>query len=198
MPIDNALHNETQLLHLVFKMGWFWGDRQGDDPTKHLDPKLKEFLRKEEPAEYVPATKPPEPPKSSLETVLPTPHPQAEQPPDPDTPKVPPESLFQDGRYAHLWKTYVPVREQEAMSNMDKMGQVVEIHKARQTQLAKAALENCSEEPQIVSTCFSTGGMRARMTMCKRENNQFGRCYDMQTVRRNLIHTQTTNANSNY
>jgi hypothetical protein len=163
-------------------MGWFWGDSQGDDPTKHLDPKLKEFLQKETPEAYIPAEKPPEPPKSSLEKLVPSfPNPSTDQPSESDTPRVPPESLFQDGRYAHLWKTYVPL-QQEGNQNMDKMRQVIEIHKERQFQLSKAALENCAEEHQVVSTCFSTGGWRARMTMCKAENNQFGRCYDMQTV----------------
>ena len=163
-------------------MGWFWGNGQDEDPTKHLDPKLKEFLRKEEPKEYIPAAAPPPPPKSSLEKVLP-PSPSSEKTPSSENPKVPPESLFQDGRYAHLWKTYVPLSQEQSASNIDKMAQVVEIHKARQNQLAKAALENCAEEHQMVSSCFSTGGWRARMTMCKKENNQFGRCYDMQTVR---------------
>jgi hypothetical protein len=176
-------NNRLATAILEINMGWFFGDQQDADPTKHLDPKLKEFLKKETPEEYVPALKPPEPPKSSLEKVLPPgPSSNPEQTPESDNPSVPSESQFPDGRYADLWKTYVPLYQQEGAQNMDKMRQVVEAHKDRQYLLGKAALENCAEEHMVVSTCFATGGMRARMTMCKRENSQFARCYEMQSV----------------
>jgi hypothetical protein len=182
-PLKTKHNNRLATAILEINMGWFFGDQQDADPTKHLDPKLKEFLKKETPEEYVPALKPPEPPKSSLEKALPPgPSSNPEQTPESDNPSVPSESQFPDGRYADLWKTYVPLHQQEGAQNMDKLRQVVEAHKDRQYLLGKAALENCAEEHMVVSTCFATGGMRARMTMCKRENSQFARCYEMQSV----------------
>ncbi|KAF7958984.1 hypothetical protein EAE96_002504 [Botrytis aclada] len=166
-------------------MGWFWGDsNDGDkdksqDPLKNLDPSLREFLKKESPVKYdstnsadttVPSqTKTPEPTLTSTTE-------------DPTKPVVPSQSLYPDGRYAHLWKTYQPQAEveQAAKSDAEKIQDVIEGYKYRKAEIGRAALENCALEQWDVNECFRSGGWQARLTMCREQNRKLERCYTMQ------------------
>lgn len=104
---------------------------------------------------------------------------------------MPPESLYPDGRYAHLWRTYKPlsVIEAETKSDQEKLLDVLEGYKERKAQIGRAAVENCVEEQLAVNECYETGAWRERLTMCRGENRAFERCYVMQSVRlRSTVH----------
>ncbi|OJD15887.1 hypothetical protein AJ78_03905 [Emergomyces pasteurianus Ep9510] len=159
-------------------MGWFWGNSNGSDPTKNLDPSLKDFLQQETPARYDPTTiqhsSPPEQKQQPSAQQTPTDDPTAA-----DQPSVPSASLFPDGRYAHLWKDYRPAGELES-SSMSPAERVIDQFKKRKEVLNKAALENCSEEQFDLSMCFKSGTVKERATMCSAKNSKFSRCYTMQ------------------
>jgi hypothetical protein len=178
-------------------MGWFWGssdDNKNDksrDPLRDLDPSLRDFLKKESPVKYSPSNPPLTPQPSTTPLAISTPAPQSKVSNDaPNSPedaenKVPSESLFKDGRYAHLWKTYQPQSEidAEGKSDQEKIQDVLEGYKYRKAEIGRAALENCALEQWDVNECFRTGGWASRMTMCRAENRQLERCYMMQSVR---------------
>jgi hypothetical protein len=179
-------------------MGWFWGGNKNNDndkdPTKSLDPTLKEFLDSQQPRPYIPAQAPP------LQT-LPTPQPIDPSPPPPKRPStdttlsdtnskdapanpVPTESLFPDGRYAHLWSTYTP-QDTLTASSTTPLERLVSARKDRRDLLHRAALENCAFEHELQQTCFSAGTAaqraKARLTMCREEGKAFNRCFSLQT-----------------
>lgn len=95
---------------------------------------------------------------------------------------LPRESLYQDGRYAHLWKQYRPQNELEAAGKSDneKLLDVIGAFRDVQASVGRAALENCADEQFNLHDCFRNGGWSARMTMCKAENRSLARCVDMQ------------------
>lgn len=163
-------------------MGWFWGATAEDkkssaDPLRDLDPSLQAFLKKESPVQYSPATPPPEEPKAQQST-QPTENTSSEPPADPAAPPT----LFKDNRYAHLWKTYTPQSTVEAASKSDaeKISDVLEGYKYRKAEIGRAALENCALEQWEVNECFTNGGVKARLTMCRTENKSLERCVEMQ------------------
>ncbi|KAK3329592.1 hypothetical protein B0H66DRAFT_597167 [Apodospora peruviana] len=172
--------------------GWFGGnsDSNDSDPLRRLDPKLREFLQKESPVKYTKATSDDiskqqlqnkeKQEKLALEkqqqAAIPTT--ENDQPP-----KVPKESLFQDGRYAHLWKNYRPLGaiEAEAKNDHEKLMDVLEAFKDRKAMIGRAALENCADEQMDWNSCMKSGSVRARMTMCSTEVKKFEHCYMTQT-----------------
>ncbi|KAF4634195.1 hypothetical protein G7Y89_g3904 [Cudoniella acicularis] len=62
--------------------------------------------------------------------------------------KVLKESLFKDGRYAHLWKTYESKESVENVnkSDQEKIADVLEGYKYRKAEIRRATLENCANE----------------------------------------------------
>jgi hypothetical protein len=160
-------------------MGWFWGDSK-NDPVNKLEPGLRDYLEQEKPDKYVPGpnVKPPSTPAQSPE------------PTDPSKPKVPAASLYQDGRYADLWKTYKPMVEDDERSGVRGASRVIEKHKAQGDTVQRAAMENCALEHEALTYCFQTGNWRkqieARLTLCSKENGTFSRCFMTQTVSRNV------------
>ncbi|CCU79407.1 hypothetical protein BGHDH14_bgh04314 [Blumeria hordei DH14] len=166
-------------------MSWFWG-RQGQDQSKidafqKLDSDLKDFLKKESPiTNKVPSHSP-------TSTLAPTSAPSRITKPstseqEDTTPKKCP-TLFQDGRYEHLWKTYQSPEEVEyhIKSDQEKIDEVLEGFKYRRNEIAKAALENCALEQAAVSDCWSSGGAVARLTLCRAESKALNRCHVMQS-----------------
>lgn len=146
--------------------------RRSDDPLQDLDPKLREFLKKESPVkldEKKPASKNVTTTSASASSGETT---------------VPKESLFQDGRYAHLWKSYRPINEieNEYKSDEEKLGDLLTAFKQRRMGIGHAALENCAEEQVEWSNCMRGGSTRARLTMCSEEVRKFEQCYNMQSV----------------
>lgn len=163
-------------------MSWLWGKKSEQDPTKSLDSDLKQFLDSQQPKPYTTTTeqqiqqvgKP-----KTVEVELPKTTPIS----DPEEPAVPKESLFQDGRYKDLWKTYVPQKELVEISSTPAE-RIMNAKKDRKASLSEAALENCAFEEELKRNCFTQGDslnrIRARMTLCNRETKAFNRCFQLQ------------------
>ncbi|KAF5027585.1 hypothetical protein F66182_327 [Fusarium sp. NRRL 66182] len=164
-------------------MGWFssiLGTDKSSDPLSKLDPSLRDFLEKESPLKYPAnqATNPPPPaaqdPSNSAAAIEAT---QTQQP------AVPSASLYQDGRYAHLWKNYQPLAEIEAetATDHDKLMSVLEAYKERKEAIGKAALENCAEYQEEWVNCMKHGSWEDQIQMCRHQVRRFERCYMMQS-----------------
>lgn len=184
------------LLHIPHSvaMGWFWGPSDNDDgrksqsqdPLRNLDPSLRDFLAKESPIKYNTSTPPtPQAPAAPTSTKSPATTSSSVNPSaDADTSKAPAQSLYQDGRYAHLWKTYQSQSdaETESKSDQEKINDVLEGYKQRKAEIGRAALENCALEQWQVNECFRNGDWSSRLTLCRTENRELERCYLMQAV----------------
>ncbi|KAF5573970.1 hypothetical protein FPCIR_13777 [Fusarium pseudocircinatum] len=163
-------------------MGWIssvLGTDKSSDPLSKLDPSLRDFLEKESPLKY-PSNYPTNPPPTN------------QQPQNADAaatiteqhkPVVPSASLYQDGRYAHLWKNYQPLAEIEAETATDheKLMSVLEAYKERKEAISKAALENCAEYQEEWVNCMKHGSWEDQMQMCRHQVRRFERCYMMQS-----------------
>lgn len=156
-------------------MGWFSGESK-NDPVKKLDPGLREYLEQERPDQYVPApdVQQPTTPSTTPESV------------DSSKPAVPAQSLYQDGRYADLWKTYKPPVNADGGDGVRGAARVIEKFKERGDTVQRAAMENCAMEHEALTLCFQTGNWRkqleSRLTMCAEQNGVFSRCFTTQSV----------------
>ncbi|KAI2471393.1 hypothetical protein F4781DRAFT_122725 [Annulohypoxylon bovei var. microspora] len=175
-------------------MGWWnslWSSNTtGADPLRTLDPKLREFLERESPVKYSAAQQQQEAAaaeearqkqqeqKEHQQKLREEENERAER----DGPRVPTQSQFQDGRYAHLWKTYRPLAEIEAETKSDheKLMDVLEGYKERKNNIGKAALENCAIEQVDWRKCMNNPTVAERMTLCRDQVKKFERCYLMQ------------------
>ena len=159
-------------------MSWFWGKKEASDPTKSLDSDLKQFLDSQSPRPYTTA----EEQKQSLIQPKAQPHPQVEQPPSLQDRPLPKESLYQDGRYKDIWKTYVPNADHEPANNPAQA--VMDAKKDRKSSLVQAAMENCAFEEELKRYCFHYGTaierVKGRITMCNKETKAFNRCFQLQ------------------
>lgn len=191
-------------------MGWFWGSSDeaststSGDAYNKLDPALREFLDKESPVRYRPSAaaansttaesqdsyrsqigiaKPEASSASSSPTTIATSTPTTTTQSTSPSTAVPNESLYPDGRYAHLWKNYQPLSTYETTqrSDQDQLNDVIEAYNERKASIGRAAVENCVLEQMAEHDCFARGGMHAKMTMCRAENKVFNRCYTMQS-----------------
>ncbi|KAI1809920.1 hypothetical protein GGS20DRAFT_569864 [Poronia punctata] len=167
-------------------MGWWdslWASStSADDPLRKLDPKLREFLEKESPVKYGSKAND----TSSTKTHHAGNFPSLATPTEGGGEKertLPPESQFQDGRYAHLWKTYRPLAEIEAETKSDheKLMDVLEGYKERKNRIGRAALENCAIEQVDWRSCMANPSFNDRMTMCRAQVRKFEKCYMTQT-----------------
>lgn len=180
-------------------MGWFWGSPDNDDgkksqdPLRDLDPSLRDFLAKESPVKYSSSNPPAkqQPTTAPIPTRTPATKPSSssESSADAETSKAPPQSLYQDGRYAHLWKTYQSQSDVESAgkSDQEKIDDVLQGYKQRKAEIGRAALENCALEQWQVNDCFRNGTWTSRVTLCRTENRELERCYMMQSVSVSLI-----------
>ncbi|KAF6815988.1 hypothetical protein CSOJ01_03257 [Colletotrichum sojae] len=174
--------------------GWFSSGASTSDPLKSLDPKLREFLERESPvkiqqqqeAEHAAtaaaaAAAASAAAKAQAQSTAQTQNESVAE--NPGRPKVPKESLFQDGRYAHLWKTYRPYAEVEAETKTDheKLMDVLDGYKQRKHNIGRAALENCAIQQEEWVGCMKGGAWEDRMQMCRKQVQKFERCYTMQT-----------------
>ncbi|KAI1804708.1 hypothetical protein F4811DRAFT_518802 [Daldinia bambusicola] len=167
-------------------MGWWdslWASNSGDDPLRSLDPKLREFLERESPVKYSTAQQQQQLQSRAKEEQVAAPKISEVQEQQESASIVPKESQFQDGRYAHLWKTYRPLAEIEAetKSEHEKLMDVLEAYKERKNQIGKAALENCALEQVDWRQCMSNPTVTERMTMCRDQIKKFEKCYMTQT-----------------
>ncbi|KAI0006502.1 hypothetical protein F4779DRAFT_596144 [Xylariaceae sp. FL0662B] len=165
-------------------MGWWdslWSSSSStEDPLRRLDPKLREFLEKESPIKY--HTQQPRPPTPQSAPTKADEKATTEEE-EGGKPLVPKESQFQDGRYAHLWKTYRPLAEIEAETKSDheRLMDVLEAYKERKNSIGKAALENCALEQLDWRTCMNNPTIGERMTLCRQQVKKFEKCYMTQT-----------------
>ncbi|KAF2254500.1 hypothetical protein BU26DRAFT_514401 [Trematosphaeria pertusa] len=159
-------------------MGWLWGGRDSSASKDKLDPSLRDFLEKEAPTGPKPSL-PSKPAQKPAESHAPE-QTQAEAPLQP---AVPPQSQFQDGRYAHLWKNYVPqqVLEDQGKTEQDKLRDIVDAYNDRKAEIGRIALENCSLEYMAQFDCFRNPGFWQAATLCRAESQKFNRCYDVQS-----------------
>ncbi|PHH88212.1 hypothetical protein CDD83_7835 [Cordyceps sp. RAO-2017] len=160
-------------------MGWLssiFGSEKSSDPLSKLDPKLREFLEKESPVKYEPSTRTQSSAASrdDAQKIV-----QAEA----TKPAVPSESLYQDGRYAYLWKNYRSLSQVEAetATEQEKLTNVIEGFKGRKAALGRAALENCALQQEEWVNCMKSGAWEDRLQMCRHQVRRFERCYSMQS-----------------
>ncbi|CAG7561456.1 unnamed protein product [Fusarium equiseti] len=163
-------------------MGWIssiMGTDKSADPLAKLDPSLRDFLEKESPLKY-PANQPANPPQT---TQQPSNFDAAVTETQAPKPSAPSASLYQDGRYAHLWKNYRPLAEIEAETATDheKLMGVLEAYKERKEAIGKAALENCAEYQEEWVNCMKHGSWDDQIQMCRHQVRRFERCYMMQS-----------------
>ncbi|KAF5712107.1 hypothetical protein FMUND_8666 [Fusarium mundagurra] len=163
-------------------MGWIssvLGTDKSSDPLSKLDPSLRDFLEKESPLKY-PSNQPTNPPPTNRQ---PKNADAAATTTEQQKPVVPSASLYQDGRYAHLWKNYQPLAEIEAETATDheKLMSVLEAYKERKEAIGKAALENCAEYQEEWVNCMKHGSWEDQMQMCRHQVRRFERCYMMQS-----------------
>ena len=181
-------------------MGWFWDSKSNSgsegangDAYQNLDPSLRDFLDKQTPVNTEQRATPPpsqqQPSRIRSETPrqpqlhLDGPDSTQSTAPSDGRPAVPSESLYQDGRYADLWKTYQSPAQVEASSGspQDRLTGVLDTIRDRKAAIGRAALENCIEEQIEEHECFKNGGWMDKMTMCRTQSRQFNRCYSMQS-----------------
>ncbi|PNP46300.1 hypothetical protein TGAMA5MH_02335 [Trichoderma gamsii] len=157
-------------------MGWLPSIFGGDapNPLGKLDPKLREFLEKESPVKYIPN-----------QTTTPTRRQDVPAAVESraEAATVPSASLYQDGRYAHLWKNYRPLAEveEETSTDHDKLMAVLEGYKERKAAIARAGLENCAPQQEEWINCMKNGSWEDQLQMCRHQVRRFERCYTMQS-----------------
>lgn len=180
-------------------MGWwpsiFGGDKPAD-PLKQLDPKLREFLEKESPLKYKTDSPseasttqqhgPSSSPSGPAEVEAAAEAKVQQEDSKPAAPAVPSQSLYQDGRYAHLWKNYRPQSELEAesLTDHDKLMGVLEAYNERKAEITKAAMENCADAQEEWINCMKHGKWEDQIQMCRHQVRRFEKCYTMQSVRK--------------
>jgi hypothetical protein len=159
-------------------MGWLWGSSDTPSDKNKLDASLREFLDKEAPTGQRPSL-----PSRPIPRPTNPPKPTMNEPEPPPAPAVPPQSQFQDGRYAHLWKNYTPqqVLEDRGKTEQDRLRDLVDAYNDRKASIGRIALENCALEYMAQFECFKSPSWMQASTMCRTESQKFNRCYDMQS-----------------
>jgi hypothetical protein len=169
-------------------MGWLWGSSGNSADKDKLDPSLRDFLDAETPSGNKPIL-PSKPRSRPTEDAHPAQTSAAdtsrssEAPAEPAKPVVPPESQFQDGRYAHIWKNYTPqnVLFERSKTEQDKLRDIVDAYNDRRAAIGRAAMENCAMEYLEQHECLKAPSWWQASTMCRDETRKFNKCYDMQT-----------------
>ncbi|KAF2770295.1 hypothetical protein EJ03DRAFT_342940 [Teratosphaeria nubilosa] len=164
-------------------MGWLWDSKKpgsSDDAYSKLDPSLRDFLHKESHQKQEETTSQPQQASGIYRSQLGLDNPEQDAQ---EKPAVPPESQFQDGRYAHLWKNYRPRAEIEAAgkTDQDRMRDIVDAFKDRKAAIGRAAMENCVLEQMAERDCWENGSWSDKLNMCRGPTRQFNRCYTMQS-----------------
>lgn len=159
-------------------MGWLWGNNESSEAKDKLDPSLRDFLQSEAPTGPKPAL--PSRPKPTSTEVAKTP--SREEPAESTRPAVPPESQFQDGRYAHLWKNYTPQQKllDQSKGEQDKLKDIVDAYNDRRAEIGRVAMENCALEYIEQFECMKNPSFKQAITVCRDETRKFNRCYDLQ------------------
>lgn len=162
-------------------MGWLWNSNHSPSSNGQLDPSLQEFLDKEAPSAQKPSL-PSRPAPKATEPTKPLHGISVEAPSQAAAPIVPPQSQFQDGRYAHLWKNYTPqqVLDDRGKSEQEKLTDIVDAYNDRKSEIGRVALENCAFEYMGQFECWQSPSMYQMATLCRDESRKFNRCYETQ------------------
>lgn len=166
-------------------MGWLPSWLGGDNSSSQIDPELRTWLNNEAPKAYVPTEAPTPPTAQSSQTSTSIPSKTTTAGGDNANGRsVPRQSLYADGRYADLWKTYKPQAqiEAETATEHDKMTNMLEAYRDRKVELQRIAMENCSEQQEEWANCMKHGKLEDQLQMCRHQVRRFERCYTMQTV----------------
>jgi hypothetical protein len=158
-------------------MGWLWGSNSAtSNEVKNLDPSLRDFLDNQKPKPAAPPAKVEKPWLDQVTT-------SSTPPTTGAAPKVPPQSQFQDGRYAHLWKNYKPLAQIEDATKTDqqRMRDLMEDQESRKAFLGMMALENCAIEQWAEQECLTGPASMSRALLCRAENRAFSRCFETQS-----------------
>ncbi|PNS21844.1 Cytokinesis protein sepA [Sphaceloma murrayae] len=179
-------------------MGWFWNSAPSGDAYDSLDSRTKDLLNSEAPPAQLPSAPSPgpstttsaSPPKTYRERLglndpsqPPTSTPASPQTPatTQSAPSAPPQSLYPDGRYAHLWATYRPPSDASTgTASQDQLTNILSSYSTRRAEVSRAALENCVEEHIAENECFASGTLMKKMKGCREESTTFSRCYTLQ------------------
>jgi hypothetical protein len=165
-------------------MGWFWGrdkdHNQSNDPVNKLDPSLRTFLDEQSKS------------KSPVSTSEPLKQQTTPQQPKKEESKLgesstkPPldvPTLFPDGRYAHLWKTYgSPNAIESAKDASEVTTDIINDYKDRRSAIKDAARINCADQQWALDQCYRKPGLMGRVTMCRKETREYNRCIDLNMV----------------
>jgi hypothetical protein len=158
-------------------MGWLWGpNNETSNEVNNLDPSLRDFLNKQTSKPVASEPKAETPYVDQLKALSP---PSTED----STPKVPPQSQFQDGRYAQLWKNYKPLAQIEdaTKSDQQRLRDLMEEQEAKKAFLGMMALENCALEQWAEQECLNGPASVSRALLCRAENRAFSRCFETQS-----------------
>ncbi|KAL6712486.1 hypothetical protein ACN47E_000363 [Coniothyrium glycines] len=165
-------------------MGWLWSSNSPSTDQDGLDPSLREFLAKAAPTGPKPVLPSPEKRKSKPVEAQSSHPSQLQASKEPTSPAVPPQSQFQDGRYAHLWQNYAPqdVIENRGKNDQDRLRDLIDGYNDRRASVGRKATENCALEYMEQFECFRhPKTWWARGTSCNAESRRFNRCYDIQS-----------------
>jgi hypothetical protein len=161
---------------------WPFGSSSSDAANK-LDPDLRVFLDEDATSRSTPQS---QHPSTTLAIYSQLPKPNGHknskevESHDSSTAAVPPQSLYPDGRYAHLWKTYQTPNGQAAKSSNEKLRDLKEASQVRSASIEQTAKENCALEAQAEVDCFNKGGWRNKLTLCRTETRALDRCTQLQ------------------
>ncbi|QIW97988.1 hypothetical protein AMS68_003506 [Peltaster fructicola] len=177
-------------------MNWLWSSSKSTkDATSELDSGLRDFLKEEtartqadtKPTKQSAAHRPANVPSREYASQLGLDSPGQDQDRnasslEPQQPIVPEESQFQDGRYAHLWKTYRSEEQlaKAGMTDQDRLGDILHNIKDRKAAIGRAAIENCVVEQLEQHMCYVKGSYYDLATFCSEPSKRFNRCYEMQ------------------
>jgi len=165
-------------------MVWPWSSGDQSSQGDNLDPSLRKFLNEEAQRSPPPPSAPPRAAAKASQTPSISTSQVQQAPADATTSNsVPKESQFQDGRYAHLWKTYEPISSLEARGKTDqeKLQDVIDEYNSKKARIGEIAQENCSLEYMQQYECYKHPSWKQLATVCKAESKAFHRCYTMQS-----------------
>jgi len=161
-----------------------WPFNTTDDPLSKLDPELRKFLEQEAPKPSPPQHFTSAPSTNStpafVDQLQKSQQSKQSQSIPHDAPKVPPQSQFQDGRYAHIWKTYQPTSDTASMSDGEVLQNLTKSFQWRKQEISKVALENCAFEAIAEQDCWKSGSLGQKLRLCGDETKALNRCTTLQ------------------
>lgn len=165
-------------LHISIVIMWPFTSTAPPDSSTKLDADLRNFLEEDEynqrlrekAAKPVPKSIPSKAEDQTHKDIV-----------DSHGPAIPSKSLYPDGRYAHLWKTYHPTEDGAVKSSNEKLRDMKEESKQRGATIDRTAAENCALEAQAEYDCLQNGGWGKKMVMCREETRALDRCQQLQS-----------------